>query len=180
MASGLETLCGQAYGAHQYKKIGTQTYTAIFSLIIVCIPLSLLWANMGKILVFIGQDRLISHEAGKFTMWLIPSLFAFATYQPLVRYFQMQSLIIPMLITSCATLCVHIPLCWLLVFKSGLNSLGAAVAIDVSMCSNVMLLFLCMKYSSTCAKTCVPISMEVLDGVGEFFHFAIPSAVMIW
>ncbi|KAM7487693.1 hypothetical protein LguiB_025177 [Lonicera macranthoides] len=178
MSSGLETLCGQAYGAHQYKKIGTQTYTAIFSLIMVCIPLSLLWAYMGKILVFIGQDHLISREAGKFTMWLIPSLFAFATYQPLVRYFQMQSLIIPMLITSCATLSVHIPLCWLLVFKFGLNSLGAAVAIDVSMWSNVMLLFLWMNYSSTCAKTRVPISMEVLDGVGEFFRFAIPSAVM--
>ncbi|KAL7171071.1 hypothetical protein ACSBR2_035851 [Camellia fascicularis] len=29
MACALETLCGQAYGAQQYQKLGTQTYTAI-------------------------------------------------------------------------------------------------------------------------------------------------------
>ncbi|KAK1552816.1 hypothetical protein Q3G72_023883 [Acer saccharum] len=38
MASALETLCGQAYGAQQYTRIGTQTYTAIFSLFLFAIP----------------------------------------------------------------------------------------------------------------------------------------------
>ncbi|KAA8532618.1 hypothetical protein F0562_032566 [Nyssa sinensis] len=179
MASALETLCGQAYGAEQYKKLGTQTYTAIFSLIIVCVPISIIWMYMGKILIFIGQDPLISHEAGKFTMWLVPALFAYATLQPLVRYFQTQSLVLPMLISSCATLCFHIPLCWMLVFESGLDNLGAALAISISYWLNVIFLGLYMKYSSSCEKTRVPISMEMFQGIGEFFRFAIPSAVMI-
>ena len=180
MASALETLCGQAYRAQQYQKFGTQTYTAIFSLIIVCLPLSITWIYMGKILIFIGQDPLISHEAGKFTMWLVPALFAYAILQPLVRYFQMQSLIIPMLVSSCASLAFHVPLCWVLVFESGLGSLGGALAIGVSYWLNVVFLVLYMKYSSACAKTRVPISLELLRGVGEFFKFAIPSSVMIW
>ncbi|CAK9151296.1 unnamed protein product [Ilex paraguariensis] len=179
MASALETLCGQAYGAQQYKKLGTQTYTAIFSLIIVCIPLSILWIYMGEILIFIGQDPSISHEAGKFTMFLVPALFAYATLQPLVRYFQMQSMVVPMLVFSCATLCIHIPLSWVLVFKSGLGNLGAAVAIDISLWLNVIIAGLYMKYSSTCENTRVPISMDVFQGIGEFFRFAIPSAIMI-
>ena len=180
MASALETLCGQAYGARQYKKIGTQTYTAIFSLILVCLPLSLIWIYMGNLLSFIGQDPIISHEAGKFTMWLVPALFAYATLQPLVKYFQTQSLVKPMLISSCAILCFHIPLCWILVFKSGLENLGAAVAIGISYWLNVILLGLYMTYSSACKKTLVPISMEIFQGMGEFFRFAIPSAIMIW
>jgi MATE family multidrug resistance protein len=180
MASALETLCGQAYGAQQYGKIGIQTYTAIFSLNMVCLPLSLIWIYMGNLLSFIGQDPLISHEAGKFTMWLIPALFAYATLQPLVRYFQTQSLVKPMLISSCVVLCFHIPLCWVLVFKFGLENLGAAVAIGISYWLNVILLGLYMTYSSTCKKTLVPISMEIFQGIGEFFHFAIPSAIMIW
>ncbi|GMY18483.1 protein DETOXIFICATION 12-like [Fagus crenata] len=178
MASALETLCGQAYGAQQYQKIGIQTYTAIFSLILVCLPLSLIWIYMGKLLSFIGQDPLISYEAGKFTMWLVPALFAYATLQPLVRYFQTQSLVKPMLISSCAILCFHIPLCWILVFKSGLENLGAAVAISISYWLNVILLGLYMKYYSACKKTLVPISMELFQGIGEFFRFAIPSTVM--
>ncbi|KAJ6321997.1 hypothetical protein OIU77_011975 [Salix suchowensis] len=105
MASALETLCGQAYGAKQYTKLGTQTYTAIFCLILVCIPISVIWIYMGKILHFIGQDPAISREAGRFTMWLVPALFAYATLQPLTRYFQTQSFIMPMLISSFATLC---------------------------------------------------------------------------
>jgi MATE family multidrug resistance protein len=180
MASALETLCGQAYGAQQYRKIGIQTYTAIFSLILVCLPLSLIWIYMGKLLSFIGQDPLISHEAGKFTMWLVPALFAYATLQPLVKYFQTQSLVKPMLISSCAILCFHIPLCWILVFKSGLENLGAAVAISISYWLNVILLGLYVKYYSACKKTLVPISMELFQGIGEFFRFAIPSTVMIW
>ncbi|KAG5528045.1 hypothetical protein RHGRI_028846 [Rhododendron griersonianum] len=42
MAGALETLCGQAYGAEQYRKLGTYTYGAILSLILVCLPISLL------------------------------------------------------------------------------------------------------------------------------------------
>ncbi|KAF3956152.1 hypothetical protein ACB098_08G165400 [Castanea mollissima] len=179
MASALETLCGQAYGAQQYQKIGIQTYTAIFSLNLVCLPLSLLWMNMGKLLSLIGQDPLISHEAGKFTMWLVPALFAYATLQPLVRYLQTQSLVKPMLISSVVILCFHISLCWVLVFKSGLGNLGAALAMGISYWLNVIFLGLYVKYSSACKKTLVPISKELFQGIGEFFRFAIPSAVMV-
>ncbi|KAJ6321998.1 hypothetical protein OIU77_011976 [Salix suchowensis] len=36
-----------------------------------------------------------------------------------------------------------------------------------------------MRYSPGCAKTRAPISKELFYGIGEFFRFAIPSAVMI-
>ncbi|XP_041015448.1 protein DETOXIFICATION 12-like [Juglans microcarpa x Juglans regia] len=178
MASALETLCGQAYGAEQYRELGVQTYTAIFSMILVCLPLTLLWTHIGKLLILIGQDPQISHEAGKFTIWLVPALFGYATLQPLLRFFQAQSLAMPMLICSGATLAFHIALCWALVFKSGLGNLGAALAIGISYWLNVILLGLYMNYSPACANTRVPISMELFQGIGEFFHFAVPSAAM--
>ncbi|KAK7357712.1 hypothetical protein VNO80_17007 [Phaseolus coccineus] len=179
MASGLETICGQAYGAQQYKKFGVQTYSAMFSLTIVCLPLTFIWINMEEILVSIGQDPLIAHEAGKFLIWLLPALFAYAIMGPMVRYFQMQSLTLPMLRSSCVTLCIHIPLCWALVFKTGLNNIGGALAMSISLWLNVIFLGLYMRYSPACAKTRAPISMELFQGIWEFFRFAIPSAVMI-
>ncbi|KAL2546116.1 MATE efflux family protein [Forsythia ovata] len=126
-----------------------------------------------------GQDPQISQEAGKFTLWLVPALFGYATLQPLIRYFQMQSMILPMLISSCITICFHIAVCWVLVFKSGLKNIGAAVAMDLSMWLNVTILGLYMKFSSTCEKTRAPFSMEIFEGMKEFFRFAVPSAVMI-
>ncbi|KAL9664509.1 hypothetical protein QQ045_019912 [Rhodiola kirilowii] len=179
MASALETLCGQSYGAEQYKRLGTQTYTAIFSLLLVCIPLSVIWIFMGKFLIFIGQDPNISKEAGRFIMWLIPALLSYAVLQPLVRYFQTQSLVMPMLLSSVATLALHVPLCWALVFKTGLKNVGAAVAMGVSYWLNVAFLALYIRYSSACAKTRAPLSMDVFHGIAEFFRYALPSAVMI-
>ncbi|PON73724.1 Multi antimicrobial extrusion protein [Parasponia andersonii] len=64
MASALETFSGQAYGGKQYQKLGIQSNTAIFSLILVCLPMSLLWIYMGEILIFMGQDPLISRATG--------------------------------------------------------------------------------------------------------------------
>ncbi|XP_042031972.1 protein DETOXIFICATION 12-like isoform X1 [Salvia splendens] len=179
MASALETISGQAFGAQQYEKIGTQTYTAIVSLILVSIPVSLLWANVESVLKLAGQDPRISHEAGKMAIWLIPALFAYAILQPLIRYYQMQSMISPMILSSCITLCFHAPLCWALVYKSGIGNIGGAVAMDLSMWLNVSILSLYMKYSPHCTRTRSPFSMEIFGGMGVFFKFAIPSATMI-
>ncbi|KAH9650439.1 protein DETOXIFICATION 12 [Citrus sinensis] len=179
MASALETLCGQAHGAQQYQRIGTQIYTAIFCLFLVCFPLSFLGIYMGRLLVLVGQDPQISHEVGKFIIWLLPALFAYAAMQALIRYFQSQSLIIPMFLSSYASLCLHIPICWGLVFKSGLGNLGGALAIGISYWLNVTFLAIYMKFSTACAESRAPISMELFRGIGEFFHFAIPSAVMV-
>ncbi|XP_031265318.1 protein DETOXIFICATION 14-like [Pistacia vera] len=179
MSTALETLNGQAYGAQQHQKLGTQTYTALFCLILVCFPVSLMWVFMEKILVFMGQDALISQEAGRFTIWLIPALFGYASLQSLVRLFQAQSLTFPLLVCSCVTLVFHLILCWVLVFKSGFGNLGAALAIGLSYWLNVLLLVLYFSYSSSCETTRVAVSMELFQGVGQFFGLAIPSAFMI-
>ncbi|KAL4015626.1 hypothetical protein IC575_023216 [Cucumis melo] len=178
MGSALETLCGQAYGAGQYRKFGNHIYTAMVCLLVVCLPITLLWINMGKLLVLIGQDPLISHEAGRFMIWLIPGLIAYAFLQPLMRYFQMQVLVIPMLVISWITFCLHIPLCWVLVYKTGFHNLGGALAMSISYWVNAIFLGLYMKFSPKCGKTHGAISMEVFKGIRIFLRFAIPSAVM--
>ncbi|KAL2499462.1 MATE efflux family protein [Abeliophyllum distichum] len=168
-----------AHGAEQYQRVGTFTYSAIICLLLVCIPISVLWIYTDKLLILIGQDPLISVEAGKFSMWLIPSLFSYAILQSLVRYLQIQSLILPMLLSSVASLCFHLPLCWALIFKLKLGNAGASLAICLSYILNVILLGLYVKYSSVCKKTHASLSKDVFLTMGEFFRYAIPSAVMI-
>ncbi|CAA6665447.1 unnamed protein product [Spirodela intermedia] len=179
MASGLDTLCGQAFGAEQYQKLGTHTHTAIFTLFLVCLPVSLLWASVDRILCFLGQDPQISQEAGRYAAWMIPALFAFAVSQPLMRFLQAQSLILPMLMAAFFTLCLHAPLCWALVFKSCLGNAGAALAIGISMWVNALILGLYVYYSSSCKATRAPLTREAFWNVREFLRLALPSALMI-
>jgi len=180
MSCALETRCGQAYGAQQYRKFCVQIYTAIVSLALVCLPLTSLWMNLGNLLILLGQDPLVSLEAGKFALCMIPALFAYATLQSLVRFFLLQSLMSPLVISSFITLCFHVAFSWFMVFKSGLGNLGAAFSIGTSYWLNVILLGSYMKFSTQCEKTRVPISMELFHGIGEFICYAIPSAGMIW
>ncbi|GER48067.1 MATE efflux family protein [Striga asiatica] len=179
MASALETLCGQAYGAEQYKKVGNFTYGAILCLVIVCIPLSVLFILTEKLLLMTGQDPLISAQAGKFAIQLIPTLFAYAILQCLVRYLQTQSLIFPMVWSSLAALGFQLPLCWAFVFKLGFGNTGAALSVGLSYWFNVVLLVLYVKYSPVCNKTFVSFSKDVMVSLKEFSGLAIPSAAMV-
>ncbi|XP_035550746.1 protein DETOXIFICATION 2-like isoform X4 [Juglans regia] len=179
MAGALETLCGQAYGAEQYQKLGIYTHTAIISLVLICIPISLLWLFTDKLLILAGQDHSISLVARKYSVWLIPGLFSYGILQSIVRYLLTQSMILPMLFSSFATLCFHVPICWALVFRVKLGSIGAALAICLSSWFNVLLLGFYMKYSSACEKTRAELSKDVFLGMREFFRFAIPSAGMV-
>ncbi|WOH10283.1 hypothetical protein DCAR_0729750 [Daucus carota subsp. sativus] len=179
MASALETLCGQAYGARRYQLMGSYTYGAIISLLLVCIPISILWIFTEKLLILIGQDPLISHEAGIYSICLIPTLFPYAILQLLIRYLLTQSLIYPMLLSSVAALVFHIPVSWILIYKFEFGSAGAALGIGLSYWLNVILLGIYVKYASSCEKTRIVFSKDVFPSIREFFRFGIPSAVMI-
>ncbi|KAM5569523.1 hypothetical protein ABKV19_016842 [Rosa sericea] len=179
LAGGLETLCGQAFGAEQYQKLGTYTCTAMISLLLVCPPVCLLWIFMDKFLPLVGQDPLISLQARKYSMWLIPALFGASIIKPLTRYFQSQSLIFPMLLSSFAILLFHISASWALVYKLGFGSKGSAIAFSLSTWLYVVMLGSYAMYSSVFEKTRITISKDSILHVGEFFRLAIPSAVMV-
>lgn len=180
MAGGLETLCGQAFGAEEYEQFGTYTYTAVISLTMVCAPISVLWNFMDKILVLLGQDTTISHEARKYAIWLIPGLFGSAILKPLTRFFQTQSLISPMIISSFLVMCFQVVTCWALVYKLELGHVGAAIALSLCTWLNVIMLLSFVKFSSACEKTRTPFSKRAFHGIGQFFRFAVPSAAMVW
>eukprot|EP00253_Pinus_taeda_P030162 PITA_30162 len=179
MACALETLCGQAYGAKQYHLLGIQLQRAIVALFCVSIPLAVIWIYMGDILKDLGQDLLLSFEAGKFARWMLPSLFAYAALQPLLKFLQSQGIVIPMMLSSAVTLCFHVPVCWVLVFKVGLGNKGAALANSISNWLNVALLSLYVTFSPACEKTRTSFSREALYDIANFLKLAIPSAVMI-
>ncbi|XP_022769620.1 protein DETOXIFICATION 8-like [Durio zibethinus] len=179
LAGALETLGGQAYGAKKYQKLGSYTYCSILSLLTICFPVSLLWIFMDKLLTLMGQDPQISEVASIYSIWLIPALFADAVLQSLVRYFQSQGQILPLFLSSCGTICLHVPLCWALVHKINLGYIGAALAIIVALWFNVILLGLYMRCSSSCESTRILILKDIFISIKEFLSFALPSAVMI-
>lgn len=180
MASALETFCGQSYGAKQYRMLGVHMQRAMAILLLVSVPLAVIWANTGPILVAVGQDPDIAREAGIYARFMIPSLFAYGLLQCLIKFLQTQNIVFPMMISSGIVTLLHILVCWALVFKSGLGSRGAAVANSISYWLNVLFLVTYVKFAPPCSKTWTGFSKEALHNVLTFIRLAIPSAVMVW
>ncbi|KAI3885370.1 hypothetical protein MKW92_006949 [Papaver armeniacum] len=179
MGSALDTLCGQSYGAKQFRMLGIHMQRAMFVLSLVSIPLAFVWANVGQILLAVGQDPEISFEAGVYARFMIPSIFAYGLLQCEVRFLQTQSIVFPMMISSAITAVLHILVCWVLVFKTGLGFRGAAMANAISYWINTLLLALYIKFSNTCKRTWTGFSKEALQDIPNFMRLAIPSAVMM-
>ncbi|KAK4711975.1 hypothetical protein R3W88_006488 [Solanum pinnatisectum] len=179
LVGGLETLSGQAYGANQWQKVGTYTYSAMISLLIVCIPISILWLFMDKLLILMGQDPVISVEAYKFSLWLTPALFGSAILRALLRYLLIQSLILPMLVSAFLVLCLHISLSWFFIFQLRLGKSGAAIAFSFSIWTFVALLVVYISRSNSCERTRTPLNRDAFLAIGKFFRYATPSALMV-
>ncbi|OVA14234.1 Multi antimicrobial extrusion protein [Macleaya cordata] len=178
MASALDTLCGQSYGAKQYHMLGIHMQRAMFVILLFSVPLSFVWAFTGPILLAVGQDPEISAEAGIYARFMIQSIFAYGLLQCYVRFLQTQSIVNPMMMSSGITTLLHILVCWVLVFKTGLGNRGAAVANSISYWINLLLLVLYVKFSNSCKKTWTGFSKEALHDILNFIRLAIPSAVM--
>ena len=153
---------------------------AMLVLVLVSIPLAVIWANTRAILTVLGQDPEIAAEAGLYARFMIPSLFAYGLVQCLVRFLQTQNIVFPMMVSCGFTALLHILICWVLVFKSGLGNRGAALANSISYWINVILLALYIKFSPSCSQTWRGFSKEALHNIPSFLRLAVPSAVMVW
>ncbi|KAI4350978.1 hypothetical protein L6164_005378 [Bauhinia variegata] len=179
LASALDTLCGQSFGAGQHHMLGMHLQTAIFVLSIISAFLAIMWAFTKDILVAMHQQIPIAEEAGEYALFMIPSLFADAILQCLVRFLQTQNIVFPMVISSAAAALLHVLICWLLVLKSGLGSKGAAIAISISYWANVLFMAFYVKFSSSCEKTWTGFTKKSLQNILDFLKISIPSALML-
>lgn len=182
MASALDTLCGQAFGAgaRQYNLLGIYKQRAMFLLTLVSVPLAVIWFYSGQILLLFGQDPDIAAEAGTFARWMIPALFAYGLLQCHVRFLQTQNIVLPVMASAGAAAACHLVVCWVLVYGLGMGSKGAALSNAISYWVNVAVLAVYVRVSSSCRETWTGFSMEAFHDALSFFRLGIPSALMVW
>ncbi|KAL6853629.1 hypothetical protein ACP4OV_019658 [Aristida adscensionis] len=179
MASSLDTLCGQAFGAGQRHLLGVYKQRAMLVLAAVSVPVAAVWAFTGDILVWLRQDPEIAAGAGSYIRLMTPALLLFGQLQCHVRFLQTQNAVLPVMLSSGGAAAAHVAVCWLLVRRLGLGADGAALATTVSNLVNLALLALYVRLSPSCKATWAGFSREAFRGVPGFLRLAVPSALMI-
>ncbi|KAK4723459.1 hypothetical protein R3W88_026238 [Solanum pinnatisectum] len=98
----------------------------IFSTII-----AISWWYSDKILILLHQDPDIAKEAGVFLKFLIPGLFAYGFLQNFLVFLQSQSIVMPLVVCSMASLVLHIGITYCLVYWTSLGFKGAPLAASI-------------------------------------------------
>lgn len=90
MATALETLCGQAFGAKKYDMFGVYLQRSWIVLFLCSILLLPMYIFASPILKFMGQPEDIAELSGIISVWAIPTHFSFAFFFPINRFLQSQ------------------------------------------------------------------------------------------
>lgn len=179
MGSAVETLCGQAYGAHKYEMLGVYLQRSTVLLMATGVPLAVIYAFSRPLLILLGQSEEIARSASVFVYGLIPQIFAYAANFPIQKFLQAQSIVAPSAYISAATVGVHLLLSWLAVYKLGLGLFGASLVLSVSWWIIVVAQFVYIATSRRCRSTWTGLSMQAFSGLPEFLRLSTASAVML-
>lgn len=179
MASAVQTVCGQAYGAKKYKSMGIVCQRALILHFIAAILLSFLYWFSGSFLKAIGQTDAIASVGQVYARGLLPQLIAFALYCPMQRYLQAQNIVNPIAYISVAVLLLHILLSWLAVFVLNYGVLGAALTLSLSWWILMIATWLFILFSPSCKQTWPGLSIKAFRGLWPYCKLTLASAVML-
>ncbi|KAG6402474.1 hypothetical protein SASPL_134669 [Salvia splendens] len=179
MASALETLCGQAYGAKKYGMLGIYMQRSWIVLFLCCFLLLPLYAFAAPLLRLIGQPDDVAEQAGTAAVWLIPLHFSFAFQFPLQRFLQSQLKTAPLIWVPLLALAVHAVLNWIFVSKLEMGVIGIAIVLDISWWVLVIGMYAYVAFGG-CPLTWTGFSVQAFSGLLEFLKLSASSGVMLW
>ncbi|KAG6505824.1 hypothetical protein ZIOFF_038190 [Zingiber officinale] len=179
MASAVQTVCGQAYGAKKYRAMGIVFQRALVLHLIAAFLLSFLYLFSGPFLRAIGQSDAIAEVGQVYSRGLLPQLIAFALYCPMQRFLQAQNIINPMAVIAVAVLLFHVLISWLAVFVLDFGLLGASITLSISWWVLVLSTWLYIILSPSCRATWTGLSVKAFTGIWPFFKLTVSSAIML-
>ncbi|AAF34304.1 Protein DETOXIFICATION 54 [Arabidopsis thaliana] len=196
LASGLEPVCSQAYGSKNWDLLTLSLHRMVVILLMASLPISLLWINLGPIMLFMGQNPEITATAAEYCLYALPDLLTNTLLQPLRVYLRSQRVTKPMMWCTLAAVAFHVPLNYWLVMVKHWGVPGVAIA---SVVTNLIMVVLLVGYvwvsgmlqkrvsgdgdggSTTMVAVVAQSSsvMELVGGLGPLMRVAVPSCLGI-
>ncbi|KAH0866334.1 hypothetical protein HID58_083545 [Brassica napus] len=132
MESAVETLCGQAHGAHRCDMLGVYLQRSTVVLLLTGLPVTLLFIFSTPLLTLLGEPADVASTASIFVYGMIPMIFADACNFPIKKFIQSQSIVTPSAYIPATTLVLHLLLSWLAVFKLEWGLVGLSLIHSLS------------------------------------------------
>jgi MATE family multidrug resistance protein len=181
LAMGMEPICGQAFGAKRFKLLGSTMQRTVILLLLTSIPISFLWLNMKKILLFCGQKADIATKAQSYILYSLPDLIAQSFLHPLRIYLRSQSITLPLTLCAAFSILLHVPINYFLVYVLKLGIKGVALSGVWTNINLVGSLIVYITFSGVYKKTWGGIISfnSFFNGWKDLLKLAIPSCISV-
>ncbi|KAF7833392.1 protein DETOXIFICATION 41-like [Senna tora] len=179
MASAVQTVCGQAYGAKKYAAMGIILQRAIVLQLGAAVLLTFLYWYSGPILRLIGQADSIADDGQIFLRGLVPQLYGFAVLCPIQRFLQAQKIVNPVAFFAVVALIINVVLSWIVVYvlDYGLFAIGLVSGISWNILAIMDVLYVLL--SPKCRHTFTGFSIRAFKGIWPYFKLTLASTVML-
>ncbi|KAI4308152.1 hypothetical protein L6164_031256 [Bauhinia variegata] len=185
MASAVQSVCGQAYGAKRYSVMSIICQRSIVMQLVAALLVTILYWFSGPLLELIGkaesEGTVIGEQAQIFARGLIPQLYAYAVCYPMQRFLMAQNIVNPLVYISVGIFLLHILLTWLVVDVLGYSLLGASLTLSLSWCILTFAIGFYIILSPSCRETWTGFSLKAFNFKGSwpYFRLTIVAAVMM-
>ncbi|KAL3647258.1 Protein DETOXIFICATION 56 [Castilleja foliolosa] len=141
LCSGMEPVCGQAFGAKNFKLLHKTLVMSISLLLVTSVPVAFLWLNVDAILIRFGQQHDIAIVAKTYLIYMLPDLVITSFLCPLKAYLSTQNITVPIMITSTLAVILHVPINIFLSRAFGLKGISMAVWVTDFMVASLLGLY---------------------------------------
>lgn len=179
MATALDTLCAQAYGAGQPGRVGLQVQRMMLLMTLACIPIGIFWYLSAPFLgVFVRQKHL-AIKAGSFLRVSIVGLPGYATFEAGKRFLQAQGEFRTAMVVLVVCAPINAFLSWLFAFHLDMGLEGAALGAAVANDLRPILLLLFTVYGNKSTHQCWEgFSRSALRGWGPMVKLSIAGIIV--
>ncbi|KAF7584251.1 MATE efflux family protein [Clavispora lusitaniae] len=182
IATALDTLCPQAYGAGNYELVSTHVQRCFVFSLVVYLPCALMWWNSNLLLQFVISSPKVLELTTQFLRILILGGPAYIFFENFKRFLQAQGIFEAGTGVLFVSAPINIFLSWFLVWDSkyGIGYVGAPIATAINFWIMAILLVLYATFvdGSRCwYGFCSP--KELFSKWGQLSHLALPGIVML-
>ncbi|KAM5344336.1 hypothetical protein ACJ41O_012873 [Fusarium nematophilum] len=179
MATALDTLCSQAYGAGNMPGVGLHVQRMLLLMTLAAIPVGALWIMSPSILSLFLQQEHLAVRAGSFLRVSLTGLPGYASFEAGKRFLQAQG----DFNTGMAVLVICAPvnalLSWFFAFHLGMGLDGAALGAALANNLRPVLLIMCILLLRKPSHQCWPgISRRALQDWGPMVRLSAAGATV--
>nr|QFR37243.1 MATE transporter [Cyberlindnera americana] len=180
LATALDTLCPQAYGAGDLHGVGIHLQRCTLLSLTLFVPFGFIWWFSDVILSLLVPEKEVVQLASQFLRLMLPGAPAYIVFENLKRYLQAQGIFEAgtYVLLFCAPLNVLVS--YVLVWDSriGIGFIGAPIAVTLNFWLMLILLTSYVIFIDG-SKCWGGFSKKSLDHWNDLLHLAIPGVIML-